>query len=106
MDGSTLPDAANENHRAPSAHRTDLLSNDDNLGGNRNATRPHSQRLERRRSERCRCQTSALAFSALRAPNGKLFRASRSKAPEGIETNMTAWPIIYNDSDSAREASP
>ena len=52
-----------------------------------------------RRSERCRCQTSALAFSALRAPNGELFRAPRSKAPEATETTMTANSANSNATD-------
>ncbi len=41
---------------------------------------------KRRRSERSTCQTCGLAFSALRAPNGKLFRAPRSKAQKVTET--------------------
>ncbi len=61
----------------------------------------HASALKRRRSERSTCQTSGLSFSALRAPNGRLFRASRSKAPEDPETAMNAQPTIGNDSTTA-----
>ncbi len=61
----------------------------------------HTSTQKRRRSERSTCQTSGLSFSALRAPNGRLFRASRSKAPEDTETAMHVQPTTCDYSPTA-----